>query len=200
MNGDNFDSPEGSANARLIASAPDMLSALQTALACLENLQKVQIWEEDQGDHITEALEAKYEIQAAINKATNQWNPSYASGTQSGWTTMLTVWMNLTRSLKTTSTTTNATSTTAANTTNWSHERDRTYSTKLDCKWVREKDLSKWWFVGVFSVSRPRRRLSLRRRKESFSPENGTPTSITSLANLKDFKEQHREADLFLIP
>jgi len=66
-----WDAKNYKANALLIAAAPTMLSALQTALACLYNLQSEQRWDKEEGDHIEEAFDAIETINLAILKATS---------------------------------------------------------------------------------------------------------------------------------
>jgi hypothetical protein len=59
-----------SANARLISAAPDLLEALKNTLACLDNLDHVQMWNKTEGDHIDEAIDCQQAIRHAIQKAT----------------------------------------------------------------------------------------------------------------------------------
>lgn len=58
------------ATARLIAAAPDLLEAVRDCLACLDNLEAVQMWNKIGGDHIDEAVNCQGKAREAIAKAT----------------------------------------------------------------------------------------------------------------------------------
>ena len=49
--------------------APDLLEALEEANACLENLDKLLMWNKSEGDHIDEAYAAMCTSRIAIAKA-----------------------------------------------------------------------------------------------------------------------------------
>ena len=65
MAGGEFDSPEGAANARLIAAAPDMLEALEKALELLEPFDDPEL-------SLGLGKDALTSIRAALNKATKE--------------------------------------------------------------------------------------------------------------------------------
>lgn len=53
-------------DANLVASSPNMKKALENALACLETLNSVLLWNKEDGDYVDEAYDVMREIREAL--------------------------------------------------------------------------------------------------------------------------------------